>query len=370
MSPIILAALALLASPIEHPDRLSRFYAALSPPPGDPAQVRVTHFGDSHIAADQFTGTLRTVFQERFGDGGRGFVLAGKPWRSYWQQGVKTQTSGAWHADGLRGGLDDGLFGPGGCSMRTVDPTASASVESHTPFTQLEVHYLRQPRGGCFEVRFDGRPVARISSRGPWIAPGIWRYTVEGDAPTQVSMHHVGDGETRLLGVSLTRPGGVVWDALGLNGAKATRLLEIEPLAFATWMSALAPKLIVLSYGANELFDDNLDPTRYADALDRVLTRVRAATPGADCLMTGPPDMLKHGQALPLADSVYSIQRALADAHGCAFWDARAAMGGPGAIRKWRRQGLARRDFVHFKPDGYAKLGQALATALFDGLRP
>ncbi|MEO1232927.1 MAG: hypothetical protein AAFZ18_28940, partial [Myxococcota bacterium] len=38
--------------------------------------VRVLHLGDSHIAADYITRTVRTRFQARFGSGGRGFVHA------------------------------------------------------------------------------------------------------------------------------------------------------------------------------------------------------------------------------------------------------------------------------------------------------
>src|SRR5580698_8849556 len=35
--------------------------------------VHILHFGDSHTAADEWTGGLRDLFQQRFGDGGSGF---------------------------------------------------------------------------------------------------------------------------------------------------------------------------------------------------------------------------------------------------------------------------------------------------------
>ena len=42
--------------------------------------VRILHFGDSPVTADQITADVRSLLQERFGDAGHGFVLAAKPW--------------------------------------------------------------------------------------------------------------------------------------------------------------------------------------------------------------------------------------------------------------------------------------------------
>ncbi|MEZ4471903.1 MAG: hypothetical protein R3F60_14140 [bacterium] len=213
---------------IEHPERLGRFLGAL----GGPARVRVTHFGDSHIAADLLTAPIRAGLQARFGDGGRGFVLAGRPWSSYWQDGVRTATEGDWEVAGLRGGLDDGFVGPGGCSMASADPADAVSVATTGPFVSVDVHYLRQPGGGCVEVRFDDKTVQRISTRGPWPGPGFTRIEAE-PGVQRVSLHPAGGGQVRLFGVSFDAPRGVTWDALGLNGARATRLLTPEPIAFA-----------------------------------------------------------------------------------------------------------------------------------------
>ena len=51
--------------------------------------VHILHYGDSHTAADEWTGDLRTHFQEKFGDGGSGFSLAGRPWNSYRRMDVR-----------------------------------------------------------------------------------------------------------------------------------------------------------------------------------------------------------------------------------------------------------------------------------------
>ena len=43
--------------------------------------LRVFQYGDSHTAADEWSGTLRYLLQARFGDGGNGFrTPAGRGW--------------------------------------------------------------------------------------------------------------------------------------------------------------------------------------------------------------------------------------------------------------------------------------------------
>src|SRR5208283_202985 len=50
---------------------------------GDSPSVHILHFGDSHTASDDWTGVLRDLFQNRFGNGGAGFSLAGIPFKGY-----------------------------------------------------------------------------------------------------------------------------------------------------------------------------------------------------------------------------------------------------------------------------------------------
>lgn len=352
-------------TPISNPERIGRFLDGL----GGPERVRVTHFGDSHIAADLWTAPIRAGLQGRYGDGGRGFVLAGKPWASYWQSGIANKTEGHWSVAGVRGGVDDGWFGPGGCAMASADAAAAIVVgraQGYAPFATADIHYLAQPQGGCMEVRVDGRVVRRQSTRGPWAAPGFIRIEVEPDAKSVSVRPILGTGEVRVFGVSLDNPRGLAWDALGLNGARATRLLKTDPIGFAGALQRMDPTLVVLSFGANELFDDHLDAGVYAADQERVMQRLKQAAPGADCLVTGPPDMLRARQTPALMGAVYQIQRDLAGRHGCAFWDTQRAMGGAGAIRDWRRKRLAGGDFVHLTRAGYVQIGEALLAAILE----
>ena len=54
----------------------------------DGAITRVAHYGDSSIATDLITSTVRQNLQARFGDAGHGFVLAAKGFIPYKHRGV------------------------------------------------------------------------------------------------------------------------------------------------------------------------------------------------------------------------------------------------------------------------------------------
>lgn len=368
-------------SPLEGTEHLSRFFGALAARDAQPARgrVRVTHLGDSHIAADMWSGRMRVLFQTRFGDGGRGFVFAGKPWRGYWQNHVRSDMSGDWRADLKSEGLDDGRVGPSTCALASRDPNATVTVgtalkgEAGRAFSLLDVFYLRQANGGCFEVRADdageGTLLGRVNTRGPWPEPDARRFELSA-GPHQVTVRPLdsgGQSEVRLLGFSLESPEGAVWDALGINGAQGRGLLKQAPEALGSVLRRLDSTLLVVSFGTNELYDNNLSMEAYATQLGTLLRVLRTSAPQADCLITGPFDLLKGRRPPAATVALYAVQRTQAAVSGCAFWDARSAMGGPGSIRAWRRQSLAQGDYVHLTRGGYERMADLLNEALLAG---
>src|SRR5215469_2652369 len=116
---------------IEQPGTLVPFFERLYHlNAGDPAPVHIVHFGDSHSAADDWTAELRRMLKDRFGDGGSGFSLAGKPFQGYRRFDVQGGGSPGWHADGLRPTSSDGYFGLGGISSSTRLEGQSIFIET------------------------------------------------------------------------------------------------------------------------------------------------------------------------------------------------------------------------------------------------
>jgi hypothetical protein len=63
---------------------------------------------------------------------------------------------------------------------------------------------------------------------------------------------------------------------------------------------------------------------------------------------------------------VIEIQRQVARENGCAFWDWRAAMGGPGSVRQWVQAGLGQGDYTHLTGAGYRTIGGTLFEDLME----
>lgn len=336
--------------------------------------VRIVQFGDSHTAADIQTSVVRRALQARFGDGGRGMVAIGKPWRFFYQEGVHTGMSGAfapergrWEKGKLAG---DGMYGLGGVGL-AARSGGRAWVDIAPRTSRAEISYLEQPGGGSFDVLVDGMRVVRVGTRGERASSAFRAFGIAESSAHQLEVRSVGDGDVRVFGVSLDgTQRGVVLDALGINGARVTTALSWNEAHWAEQLRHRAPSLVVLAYGTNESTDEGMPAATYERTLVDMLGRVARAVPSAACLLLGPPDRAVNANGEWVTSQklleVIETQRRVAQAAGCAFYDQLAAMGGEGAIAAWAIEDppRAQKDRCHLTREGYAQLGSSLASDL------
>ncbi len=362
---------------LENRAALRRFYERLARLESGHLEedVRVAHFGDSHTAADIETAAIRRALQARFGDGGRGFVALGQPWKRYLQDGVKAGNSHEWSRERARGSKQhgDGCYGLGGVCLITNRRGARAWTEIAAKTSRADVAYLEQPGGGSFEVLIDGASVVRVSTRSDRVSSAFRAFGVPEAGAHQVEVRAVGDGDVRVFGVSLERSQrGLVYDALGINGARASVALAWDEQHWAEQLRHRAPALVVLAYGTNESGDET-SPQHYERQLVDVLGRVARAVPTASCLLLGPPDRAIGGDGAwvtsPKIEEIISVQRRVAHAAGCAFYDQMAAMGGAGSMATWAAEDppRAQKDRVHLTREGYAQLASSFVADMLRG---
>lgn len=164
---------------------------------------------------------------------------------------------------------------------------------------------------------------------------------------------------------------GVIYDALGVNGARATDLLSWNWRAMANNLERQSPGLIVLAYGSNEVGDADLDIAEYTASFRELLARFRKAAPRASILVISPPDRaIRVGtrwQTIPRMRSLVQAQRQAALGEGAAFWNQFQAMGGAGSIERWKEAQLAQPDRVHLTRSGYKLVAQMLYEELMRG---
>jgi hypothetical protein len=123
--------------------------------------------------------------------------------------------------------------------------------------------------------------------------------------------------------------------------------------------------------GGNELGYPSVksgDGKVYKESYKALIQRLRAAAPNASCLLITPLDQGERYrnsiQSKPALNNMINVQRAAASELGCAFWDARAAMGGNGSMGRWLNKKLAWADLFHLTEQGLSIIGNTLSDAM------
>ena len=325
--------------------------------------LHVVQFGDSHTAADEWTHTLRVAFQLRFGDGGAGFVSAGRA--TYRRLDLRTTSSAGWHLQGNMSLSSDGRHGIAGASLSAQRP---GEVVTLSPVAKhLEVQFMRQPGGGGITLFADGQPLQTISTDGPE-GFGFFEQSV-GDR-SRVEVETSDDAPVRLFGFVSEKERGVTYEQLGINGAQAKIIDGWDRNLWMPQLARRAPGLIVLAYGTNDAGNRDYTLHTYKAMFAGVLAKLRQAAPTASILVLGPPDRMAWSSRtmtpFPGLDMIAQGQREAALEQGCAFWDLRARMGGAGAMRRWVLAGAAQGDYVHFTAAGYRLIGATLFNDLME----
>lgn len=345
--------------------KLPHFYAALHDLEAKKrrAHVRVLWLGDSHAAADFWSGALRTALQKRFGNGGPGFVHVG--YKAARHDDVSNAVEGAW---GVRPKgpatsevTGDGLFGLGGI-MTHGGASASVAVTDSTLPAQLswELCYRLAKPTDTLAVELTGlKPLTLAAGQAaPAGTVQHLRLASTGAQPKLV-VRPVGM-RPELCGVIVEADpithAGVVLDTLGINGARFATPLAWDEKAWAAEVTHRDPTLAILEYGTNEASNDAAKPELLAQTLPRLVERLRKVKPTMDCLVVGGTDRADKEDFVPRLREAY--QRAAAAA-GCGYWDTWTVMGGKGSIRRWasERPPRAAVDGIHLTSRGYRELG-------------
>ncbi len=351
---------------------LARFHAALSRAQHEP--VRIAMYGASGTAADTHTAYVRAYLQQRFGDGGPGWVPLGRATRWSRHAEMEIEASASWRAmHGVRErSAGDGRLGAAGLAFETQQRGAWVELRPRRDrardVTHVEVFALSQPGGGRFALRIDD---------------GAWR-EIDGDTPTpalvrvaqtlppgqhRLRVRTLDRKPVRLLGAVFETDRGVVVDTFGVDGARANNWLRWDAALWREAIAARAPALVTIAYGSNEAVDDEA-LAAVDDAWRHVVAQLREGAPQADVVGLGPGDFPLLGpqgpQVRPRLVEIADHQRTLAAELGVGYWDELAFMGGPGSMARWvaNQPPLARADHLHLLPRGAVLKGQFLCDAL------
>ncbi|MDP2313312.1 MAG: GDSL-type esterase/lipase family protein [Pseudomonadota bacterium] len=386
---------------------LRRYYEALREVVAGRRVARALHYGDSTLAADGISRTVRTRLTTRFGDAGPGFVSGANDPRWNRRTDVETTRRGEWLYRTILHGGGGGRYGlggivaiaPGGATMaaRAVDAAKANRLQK-----RLEVWYQAGAGYGSVWARADDREVLRAPATAATTEDR--RFTL--DVPAGFTTLTVGatGGPVPVYGVVMERGApGVTWESLGIIGVSSKSFTTFAGDNLSTQMATRAPDLVVVMLGGNEASYPVLTANKgagYVPIYAAALATIRAGAPQASCLVVTPLDQGYFEQpeaAPPPADgaegatagtpaptdaavaaevpkgpprarpgmaNLVAGQRAAAKAAGCGFWSAYDAMGGAGSALAWSNTSLGSGDLVHLSPRGLEVVGNHLADAI------
>lgn len=357
-------------------DRLQPFYRALDQYiAGQRDKIIITHIGDSHVQADYMTQETRILLQKALGNGGRGFVFPFRMLRTNGPQNVGLKYGGIWES--CRSILSNGQcnFGLGGTTATTFDTGAFLRMDPNYyrdmnyEFNRVKLFHLQSP--GSFDISlkhhdgsaldFDYQPISSTVSE-------IF-FTEMQDSIWMSFTQRQEQNFFQLYGMSFeNNHRGVIYNAIGQNGAFVKSYLKHA--YFGEQMAALNSDLVIISLGTNDgymsegLFCDACFKDNYRE----LLRRIKKANPKSSLILTTPGDFFvrqryHNGNIHKIIEAIYTLSREF----DAAIWDFNKVMGGDNSIKRWRDDGLARGDLVHFTEKGYALQGRLLYQSIMGG---
>lgn len=359
--------------PIEGIEHLKPFYLALSR--GDRSSpVRVLHYGDSTLAGDGISKTVRARLKAQFGDGGPGFFVVGMDPRWMRRDDVRVTREGPWDVYTILHGGNQGRYGLGGivAKPRAAGQLLVGPARSGQSLGQrLEIYTQKVRRPEALSVQINGQPVT--AQRIEHASLDQWVVNHDGDITSAAV--RIGESGVEVYGVVLDARGGVTWETAAVVGVSNGSFRHFNAAHLAEQMHARKPDLIVVTLGGNDAGGGGIlsgEGKGYRDGFTRVVQLLRQGAPQAACLIMSPLDQGTRRDdgrifSKPAMARIAELQRQVSQEQGCAFWDTWGFMGGQNAFARWLEQGLAWTDLMHLTEKGLNRIGQGLTLALLQG---
>lgn len=331
--------------------QLSRRFSQLQQ--GNNDIIRITQFGDSHSAADFFTGKLRNTLQQRYGDAGIGWV---SPIYIRGQRHEKiTYDSEDFQLLDSRRNDYDGDYPMGGYV---------AKAKSDMGFIRLKHKHDD-----------DGKWSLKILMKND--STDDWQIT---DKVTTLPVDITSQGEgMEIGGVWLTKKSakGAIVEVIAANGAKNTLWDKWGTDWLQRDLATLSRSdMVILAYGTNEAFNNRLDIQEFEKNITQRVEQIRQALPKAVILVIGAPESYKkrptkkqlantdrlstglsvmdcESQRPQLLTQIQQIQSDIAKKQNTLYWDWQQAMGGQCQVPQLINNGLMQKDGIHFTSKGY-----------------
>lgn len=330
-------------------------------------QLRVVHFGDSHIQAGFFPDRTRQKLQSTFylDNGGRGFLFPYRLARTNNPLNYSVSYTGAWETCRNVDRNRDCDIGLSGMTAYTNDVGATVRIDPNNngaDYIITRVKVFHRVGSESFEIELVGAHIIEIIEAEHFTEFVLFREC----STVELAFARTADKQTgfELHGLSLeSEDPGIVYSSVGVNGADATAFLRSNRLVKD--IESLEPNLVVISLGANDAYFPRFSRDNFEQNMRNLVTRVRQAAPYASIILTTPGDGFRRRR---YPNRNYSEAREailqLARTESLGVWDFFDVMGGEESVVAWYRHGLATYDKLHLTREGYWLQGDLFYEAI------
>lgn len=326
----------------------------------DKKVVSIVHIGDSHIQANYITGMVRNLFQDDFGNAGRGLVFPYRLANSYGPNDVKFNYVGKWDYCSIKKDFESNKIGMVGYSA-IPQPNAELSIKvsekgslTFNKITILDEFGTLLPISDSNVISWE-----RINNQ-TFIASENLISEIRFKSTHSIKI------KPNIQGVILTNDSsGILYHSMGVNGATVSQYLRSSN--FQNQMVDLDAKLTVISFGTNDCYtySSKFCSSCVKEDYQKMIQRIRKQDPDMAILITTPSDhFFRRRYSNKNLVKLRSVLYEIVDEENVALWDLYQIMGGKNSILDWQKASLARRDLIHFTKEGYEKQGDLLYRAL------
>lgn len=335
--------------------------------------INIVHIGGSHVQAGTLSHRIRTRLLHAFPDrtGGRGMIFpysAAK--RCNNPHDYRISKEGDF---GLIRNVYANLerpLGVTGIAVYTADSVAEIKIQFREDDVRFETDRITLLGLSDYRLIVPAIQVDTTIYLPVEIDTVTRRYVYEVEPFTESFLIRfpVDSGNRfTLTGVLLdnSRPG-ITFHSLGVNGASVASYLKCD--YFSEDMKLLQPDMVIFGLGINDASGSDFDTLEFIRNYKLLTEKIREVNPDCAFVFITNNDSYKR-----VARGKYSVNKRgpvvqklfyrIAAETGGAVWDQFHIMGGLRSMDKWRMEGFAKTDRVHFTNKGYNLLGDLFYNA-------
>ena len=335
--------------------------------------VNIVHFGGSHVQAGTLSNRMREQWI-RLSPGlkqNRGFFFPFKLAQTNQPYNYNVTYDGFWEGCRCAKPSAECSWGVSGINASTVDTNAAFTITAY----DTDTSYYAFNRVRVFYIMHD-------TSLTIWPSEIYQLDTAVYDSAAQYVEFRFKENYTQLelvlnkldsLQQGFTLQGiqyvsdepGLTYHSIGVNGAATYSFLRCEN--FTNQLQSLQPDLVIFGLGINDAYrpENQFSGLEYENHYDSLVHKIRSVNP--DCtfiFMTNNDSYYKRRYSNPNIIKVQNAMKNLSKKYDSAVWDLYEIMGGYNSIKTWERYGLAKKDKIHFTPEGYILNADLLFEAI------